>query len=38
MRTALVYDWLVTIGGGEKTLAAIEEAYPSPYLHTPLRF
>jgi glycosyltransferase involved in cell wall biosynthesis len=30
MKTALVYDWLVTIGGGEKTLAAIEEAYPSP--------
>lgn len=33
MRTALVYDWLVTMGGGEKTLCAIEEAYPAP-IHT----
>lgn len=30
MKTALVYDWLVTIGGGEKTLQAIAEAYPAP--------
>jgi glycosyltransferase involved in cell wall biosynthesis len=30
MKTALVYDWLVTIGGGEKTLAAITELYPAP--------
>ena len=28
MKTALVYDWLVNIGGGEKTLAAIYELYP----------
>lgn len=27
---ALVYDWLVTIGGGEKTLTAILEAFPAP--------
>lgn len=27
---ALVYDWLVTIGGGEKTLAAIYEKFPAP--------
>ncbi len=33
MKTALVYDWLVTMGGGEKTLSAIEELYPSP-IHT----
>ncbi len=33
MKTALVHDWLVTMGGGEKTLAAIQEAYPSP-IHT----
>lgn len=33
MKTALVYDWLVTMGGGEKTLCAIEEAYPAP-IHT----
>ncbi len=30
MKTALVYDWLVTMGGGEKTLGAIAELYPSP--------
>lgn len=29
-KTALVYDWLVTIAGGEKTLAAILEEFPSP--------
>ncbi len=33
MKTALVYDWLVTIGGGEKTLQAIDEIFPSP-IHT----
>jgi glycosyltransferase involved in cell wall biosynthesis len=33
MKTALVYDWLLTMGGGEKTLSAIQEAYPSP-IHT----
>ncbi len=33
MKTALVYDWLVTMGGGEKTLCAIQEAYPAP-IHT----
>lgn len=32
-KTALVYDWLVTIGGGEKTLAAILEEFPAP-IHT----
>lgn len=31
--TALVYDWLVTIGGGEKTLEAIYECFPAP-IHT----
>ena len=30
MKTALVYDWLVTVGGGEKTLDAIAELYPGP--------
>ena len=30
MKTALVYDWLVTMGGGEKTLNAIREIYPCP--------
>ncbi len=29
-KTALVYDWLVTIGGGEKTLEAIYERFPVP--------
>lgn len=33
LKTALVYDWLVTIGGGEKTLAAILEEFPAP-IHT----
>ena len=32
-KTALVYDWLVGMGGGEKTLDAILTAYPSP-IHT----
>ncbi|MGC1878460.1 MAG: glycosyltransferase [Rhabdochlamydiaceae bacterium] len=30
IKTALVYDWLVTIGGGEKTLEAIYENFPAP--------
>ncbi len=30
MKTGIVYDWLVTMGGGEKTLSAIHEAFPSP--------
>ena len=30
MKTALIYDWLVTMGGGEKTLAAIHEVFPEP--------
>ncbi|MBS0620533.1 MAG: glycosyltransferase [Verrucomicrobia bacterium] len=30
MKTALVYDWLVTMAGGEKALAAIAEHYPGP--------
>lgn len=33
LKTALVYDWLVTIGGGEKTLGAILEEFPAP-IHT----
>jgi glycosyltransferase involved in cell wall biosynthesis len=33
LKTALVYDWLVTIGGGEKALAAIYERFPAP-IHT----
>jgi glycosyltransferase involved in cell wall biosynthesis len=33
LKTALVYDWLVTIGGGEKTLSAIFEEFPAP-IHT----
>lgn len=33
LKTALVYDWLVTIGGGEKTLASILEEFPGP-IHT----
>jgi glycosyltransferase involved in cell wall biosynthesis len=40
MKTALVYDWLLTMGGGEKTLSAIQEAYPSPIytlVHDPKR-
>jgi glycosyltransferase involved in cell wall biosynthesis len=27
---ALVYDWLIEMGGGEKTLAAIAEVFPAP--------
>ena len=30
MSTALVHDWLVGIGGGERVLEAIYELYPSP--------
>ena len=30
VKTALVYDWLVTVGGGEKTLEAIYERFPVP--------
>ena len=30
IKTALVYDWLVTVGGGEKTFDAIAQIYPSP--------
>lgn len=30
IKTALVYDWLVTVGGGEKTFDAIAQLYPSP--------
>ena len=28
MKTALVHDWLLTIGGAEKTLEAIYQIYP----------
>lgn len=31
MKIAHVYDWLVTMGGGEKTLAAIAKIYPAPF-------
>ena len=30
MKTALIYDWLVTVAGGEKTLQAVYELFPSP--------
>lgn len=30
MKTALVHDWLVGIGGAEKVLQSIAELYPSP--------
>lgn len=30
MKTALVHDWLVGIGGGEKVLQSIHELFPSP--------
>lgn len=33
VKTAHVYEWLVTMAGGEKTLEAIYEAYPAP-IHT----
>lgn len=29
-KTAIVYDWLVTVGGGEKTLSAIYEDFSCP--------
>lgn len=30
MKSALVYDWLVTFAGGEKLLALVNESFPSP--------
>lgn len=30
MKTALIHDWLVNLGGAEKVLEAIYEIYPSP--------
>ena len=33
MKTALVHDWLVNFGGGEKALEAIWDLYPAP-IHT----
>lgn len=33
MKTALVYEWLITRGGGEKTLESIYKVFPSP-IHT----
>lgn len=30
MTTAIIYDWLVELAGGEKALEAIYELYPSP--------
>lgn len=30
MKTAIIHDWLVTIGGSEKVLEAILDLYPSP--------
>jgi glycosyltransferase involved in cell wall biosynthesis len=41
MKVAHVYDWLVTMGGGERTLAALLEIYPAPIhtlVHDPLYF
>jgi glycosyltransferase involved in cell wall biosynthesis len=29
-KRALIYEWLVTVGGGEKTLEAIYECFPAP--------
>ncbi|MES2122848.1 MAG: glycosyltransferase [Chlamydiota bacterium] len=29
-KTAIVYDWLINVGGGEKTLSAIYEEFPAP--------
>ncbi len=33
LKTALVHDWLVSLGGAEKALSAIAELYPAP-IHT----
>lgn len=30
MKTAFVYDWLVSLGGGERVLEALNKLYPSP--------
>src|SRR5580700_11531650 len=30
MKTAIVYDWLISMGGGERTLAAIAEVIDAP--------
>ena len=30
LKTALVHEWLTTIGGSEKVLEAIYELYPAP--------
>lgn len=30
MKTALIHDWLVSFGGGEKVLEAIAEIFPAP--------
>ena len=30
MKTAIVHDWLVSLGGAEKALDAIFSIYPSP--------
>ncbi len=30
MKTAIIHDWLVSMGGGEKVLQSILELYPSP--------
>lgn len=30
VKTALIYDWLIHAGGGEKALSAIYETFPSP--------
>lgn len=34
MRVALVHDWLVTLRGGEKVLAAMAELFPSAPIYT----
>jgi glycosyltransferase involved in cell wall biosynthesis len=30
VKKALIYEWLITVGGGEKTLEAIYECFPAP--------
>jgi hypothetical protein len=30
MKTALVHDWLVSIGGAEKVLESVLKVFPSP--------
>lgn len=34
MRTALIHDWVVTLGGAERVLAALHDLLPDATLHT----